>query len=158
MNTMEYKGLTISPYLWIQLMYELKVRGKGTRESGAFLLGNENSRKIKKWVCYDDLDPNALHEGMIKFSSTGYVNLSKLCKNLGLVALGDVHTHPSDWTFQSVTDINNPMFSLPGYVSIIVPNYAKSFLQLRQGIGYYTYLGNYKWKTEKSQALRFNIL
>ncbi len=65
---MKIHNLDISPLKWFTLLSELKKRGKRKRESGAFLLGKLNSTKITDIAYYDDLDPNALDLGYIKFT------------------------------------------------------------------------------------------
>ena len=62
--------VSCSWFLWRRLLTELRKRGRGKiRESGAFLLGlRRNGRaRIVDFVPYDDLDPNCLDSGIIRF-------------------------------------------------------------------------------------------
>ncbi len=64
---MKNKSLNISYWLWMALVRELRKRGYGERESGAFLLAKHGSPHVTKFICYDDLDPTALDTGIIVF-------------------------------------------------------------------------------------------
>jgi len=61
--------LSCSSKLWRQGLTELKQRGGGKRESGAFLLGKRNGeqRAITGFTFYDDLDPHCLDTGIVVF-------------------------------------------------------------------------------------------
>ena len=55
--------------LWYAGLRELKSRGGGRRESGAFLLGKnyDGIRRVCRFVYYDDLDPHCLDQGYVVF-------------------------------------------------------------------------------------------
>src|SRR5687767_9176431 len=99
--------------IWHACLRELALRGGGYRESGAFLLGVERQaavrprREIRRFVCYDDLDPCSLDSGIIDFDGVGYNPLWALCRSTGLKVVADVHTHPGP-AFQSHSDKRNP--------------------------------------------------
>ena len=57
---MSNETLRMSMWLWLRLFRQLRRRGRGQRESGAFLLSKQGARRITKFICYDDLDPTAL--------------------------------------------------------------------------------------------------
>jgi len=137
----------ISYYLWLQLLYKLKVRGEGIKESGAFLLGAPEQNTVTEFICYDDLDPNCLSNGIIEFDGAGYVPLWDYCQKNKLTVLADIHTHPGTWTGQSVADQEHPMIKQKGHIALIVPNYAAKPLQLLKGVGVYEYKGNNCWDT-----------
>src|SRR6266404_8581 len=53
--------------LWMRLLRNLRSRGNGTRESGAFLLGHRedaNRCRVVDYLLYDDIDPHALDSGI----------------------------------------------------------------------------------------------
>lgn len=139
--------ISITKTLWKKLINELKVRGKGRRESGAFLLGKRETGEITEFVCYDDLDPNALDAGIIIFSGDGYIPLWQICREKQLQVLADVHTHPGSWTGQSGSDQKHPMIAQPGHIALIIPNLATKRGQLLKGVGIHEYLGDKKWNT-----------
>jgi hypothetical protein len=61
--------LSCSWWLWRRLLAGLRVRGRGIRESGAFLLGGRDAagrRRIVDFLLYDDLDPHALDTGIVR--------------------------------------------------------------------------------------------
>jgi len=72
--------LTISIWLWIRLIRQLRKRGYGHRESGAFLLGRNGQSRITRFICYDDLDPEALDSGIVVFRGLGFVPLWEFCR------------------------------------------------------------------------------
>src|SRR6266853_5082256 len=98
---MKATRLNIPRYLWGKLIKELRRRGKGVRESGAFLLGDVGGCKIRQFIAYDDLDPSALTSGIIVFQGAGYVPLWMFCEQHKMQVLADVHTHGGKCTRQS---------------------------------------------------------
>lgn len=133
--------------LWRSLIISIRSRGRGIRESGAFLLGAIGGERITRFIPYDDLDPHCLDEGIIVFDGRYFVALWKICEEEKLQVLADVHTHSGIWTGQSKLDKTNPMISMEGHLALILPNYAQNhFLDFR-GIGIYEYLGDNKWTT-----------
>lgn len=155
---MENSIVKMSLFKWFALIKELRKRGEGRRESGAFLLGKKGKTKITHFVCFDDLDPEALYNGIIKFSSVGFINLSKYCKERRVEVKADVHTHPGEWTEQSKTDMDNPMIRIPGHTALIVPNYAQNKFQLYNRLGIYEYKGNQHWITKNRSSLKLTLL
>lgn len=145
--------------LWFQGLSELKRRGEGLHESGAFLVGykTQNRRIITKLVYYDDLDPHALDSGYVIIDGGAYGKLWKYCREERLEVIGDIHTHPG-LGLQSLTDKRNPMIGNPGHIAIIVPDFAEREVKLEE-LGIYEYLGNHRWKTRSGRVARkfFNI-
>lgn len=139
--------LIIGHRLHRHLLAELARRGDGRRESGAFLLGPAESRRITAVAYYDDLDATSLTGG-IEFHAVGYTRLNELCRSRSLHALADIHTHPGEYTQQSAIDAKNPMVSIPGHVALIAPDYASGPKRLRR-LSAHTYLGNGRWDTAR---------
>ena len=102
------------------MIFQLKRRGRGTRESGAFLLGPQDSAAgiATAFICYDDLDPDAYLWGAISFHASGYAALWKRCREKNLRVLADVHTHPGHYISQSSIDQRNPMIPVKGHTAI----------------------------------------
>ncbi|MCC7302471.1 MAG: hypothetical protein IT233_07510 [Bacteroidia bacterium] len=144
---MSIPKLEISQHLWTKLIGQLRTRGKGKRETGAFLLGPVDKNAISSFICYNDLDPHAFDSGIIIFSGNGYIPLWKHCIENSLRVWADVHTHPGAWTGQSPSDKAHPMTAQKGHIALIVPNFAKNKKQLLNGVGIYEYMGDRKWKT-----------
>jgi len=124
-------GLTMDRSLFTQLAGELARRGRGERETGAFLLARaghtrDGSRRprVVAVAYYDDLDPGCLTGG-ITFTADGYTALAVLCRRDGLQVAADIHTHPLRDVRQSLTDAAHPMTALPGHIALIAPRYAR---------------------------------
>lgn len=140
--------LSCSWWLWRRLRRALRQRGRGaSRESGAFLLGRqeEGRRRIVDFVLYDNLDPQCLDTGIVRFDGRHFGALWALCKARGLSVVADVHVHPGG-SAQSDSDREHPMISRAGHLALILPNFAAS-PQPRSGIGIYRYLGGKRWTT-----------
>ncbi len=134
---------------WAQVIFQLRRRGKGVAESGAFLLGPQNSMsgRVTTYVCYDDLDREAYQSGAIAFHAVGHAALWEYCKKNKLQVLADVHTHPGQSVQQSPIDQRNPMIPMQGHTAIIVPNFAHTAWWSLDAVGVYEYLGDFKWRT-----------
>jgi proteasome lid subunit RPN8/RPN11 len=133
---------------------ELKQRGGGRRESGAFLLGKKNGeqRAITGFRFYDDLDPHCLDTGIVVFDGTYYNQLWQLCREQGLEVVADMHTHPEQ-AQQSSSDRAHPMIPKAGHIAVIVPNFAQYAFSLSE-LGIYEYQGNHCWQDHSGQAAR----
>lgn len=143
--------------LWGECLGELARRGGGYRESGAFLLGVEAvtrrrcRKEIRRFVCYDDLDPRALDSGIIDFDGSGYNPLWALCRTTGLKVVADVHTHPGK-ARQSGIDKKNPMVATPGHIAFIVPDFAQR-VPAHTSLGMYEYLGAHEWTDHSGRSI-----
>lgn len=152
--------LRIPRIKWLQLLYELKCKGAGYRESGAFLLGKLGDRKVCHYICYDELDENAFSSGCIVLRKIAWIRLWDYCAKNKMHVLADVHTHPSQWTSQSHSDKHNPMVSQSGHIALIVPNYAKHWWRGLRGVGIHEYISNNSWNiwAEKSGKVKLVLL
>jgi len=130
--------------LWNHILRELKARGCGERESGGFLLGRKDgdTRVIKSFLAYDDIDPKALR-GHIVFDGSRMDFVWSECRRLGLQVVADVHTHPGGYR-QSKTDRANPMIPERGHLALIIPNFAEKVCLPGQ-IGIFEYRGRDGW-------------
>jgi proteasome lid subunit RPN8/RPN11 len=139
---------------WRQVLTQLRRRGAGRSESGAFLLGPQqsNTARVTAFICYDDLDPDA-HQGAIAFHAVGYAALWAYCKEKNFQVLADVHTHPGTNVQQSLIDQKNPMLPVTGHTALIVPNFGRTPWWTLNGVGVYEYLGNFKWQTHNGKNL-----
>lgn len=155
---MNVNRLMISNLLWKQLIKELRTRGKGKRETGAFLLGPRDGNVITEFICYDDLDSHAFDTGIIVFDGDGFIPLWKRCTEHGLKVLADVHTHPGSWIRQSSSDRRHPMIVQAGHIALIVPRFAQNRWQRLKGVGVYEFLGEGKWKVWEKQSEKIIIL
>ena len=145
------------------MLRDLRKRGQGCRESGAFLLGKSEMRwqTVRTYIPYDDLDPHALATGIIVIRPVGFMKLWQECKRLKLQVLADIHTHPGANTRQSESDRMNPLISQTGHVAFVLPHFAQTWGWKFRGVGLYQYLGNYKWENLQSdrrkERVRFRL-
>ena len=142
--------------VWAAGLRELRRRGCGWRESGAFLLGKNEcgKRQIYRFAYYDDLDPHCLEKGYVKFDGTGYGPLWDLCRRTNLEVVADVHTHPGA-PIQSGSDRMSPMVAVQGHIALIVPDLARRMARPRD-LGIYEYEGEHRWHNHSGgKAARF---
>jgi proteasome lid subunit RPN8/RPN11 len=144
--------ISCSSFVWGKGLLELKRRGEGCHECGAFLLGQIKSsrRRINRFVFYDDLDPQCLVDGYVNFNGKYYSDLWSICRQTGLVVVADVHTHPRI-ARQSLSDQQNPMIAQKGHVAILIPNFAQQE-KWSDKLGVYEYQSNYRWKEYYGKA------
>jgi proteasome lid subunit RPN8/RPN11 len=123
-------------------------------------LGRPGSRRVTRFLCYDDLDETALDSGIIQVHATAFVRLWEICQSESLKVLADIHTHPSDWTGQSESDRTHPMVAHPGHVALILPNFAEPNHRALGGASIYEYLGDHRWKAwpAKSGLVKITLL
>jgi len=149
--------------LWARMIFQLRCRSAGKRESGAFLLAPQNGNRLMamKFICYDDLDPDAYQSGAIAFHAVGYAALWKYCREHGLQVLADVHVHPCTGVGQSPIDKQNPMVPVVGHTAVILPSFARTPWWSLRNAGVYEYRGNFAWRTygpeERSQRIRLTL-
>lgn len=142
---MNSNRLEVHKATWLDLMKDLRQRGGGKRESGAFLLGQVqgHTRHVHSWVAYDDLDPEALTRGYVRLGTAAFTQLWALCEARRQAVVADVHTHPRG-PQQSLSDRNNPMISQAGHMALIVPRYAQGEVTPRS-VSVNVYLGAKCW-------------
>jgi proteasome lid subunit RPN8/RPN11 len=122
------EAIKIPRFTWFRLVGDLRRRGRGRRESGAFLLGRVQSkdRRVVEYVCYDDLDPHALDQGVVVFHGDGFSKLWALCAERKLEVLADIHTHPGRDVRQSWIDQKHAMIAMSGHVAMIAPHFGNT--------------------------------
>lgn len=152
--------VTVDHQLWQQILIQLAARGRGERESGAFLLGETNgngSRRVLDVIYYDDLDSACLTGG-ISFNGAAYGRLWDQCVERGFAVVADVHTHPGSGVAQSSTDRAHPMIAQAGHIALIVPFFGQRTVSPAQ-VGVHEYLGDGEWNSslDKAAARRLRI-
>jgi proteasome lid subunit RPN8/RPN11 len=142
-------AIRIPVWLWAAAIFDLRKRGAGKRESGAFLLGSRGggAGRVTSYLCYDDIDPAAYQMGTIAFHAAGYAALWQHCKERKVEVLGDVHTHPGPDVAQSGIDQRHPMLPVIGHTALIVPNFGRTAWWSLKAVGVHEYLGSFKWRT-----------
>ena len=145
--------------LWARLVRELRRRGGGRRESGAFLLGKQNasSSRVVAFVCYDDMDVKALESGAVTLHADGYAALWQRCRERALRVLGDIHTHPGRDIRQSSIDERHPMIPIVGHTAMIAPDFGRTLIWSLAEVGVYEYLGSYQWRAHPASRARRRV-
>lgn len=148
------RTLKVPLLLWRRLVLDLRARGMGRRESGAFILGERKGGidRARAFVPYDALDPHAFESGIIRFSSSGYSKLWKICRESKRRVVADVHTHPTEWVDQSDSDQANPMIPEAGHLAIILPKFAQTHWWTLDGVGLHEYHGSRRWSRRAAPA------
>lgn len=154
-----YGILRIPVLLWFRMVIDLRRRGGGMRESGAFLLGTRSQRDavVKHYICYDDLDPHALDSGIVMIRREGFSNLWAECKRLRLQVLADVHTHGNDDPVQSESDRTNPMINQAGHIAFILPLFAGTWGWMFRNVAIYEYQGAFRWSDCRGKNRRSRV-
>lgn len=131
--------------VWQALISDLRARGEGVHETGAFLLANadDDLRQVSRWISYEDLEPGSCQEDLVRLSSQAFSRLWAICQSERLIVLADIHTHPLG-AGQSRSDRANPMVSMPGHVAIIVPRFALGPVSTRD-VTFNVYMGGGEW-------------
>ena len=157
MSAADRHQISIRRWRWRRLMAELARRGRGERESGAFLLARRarSPRRVAAVVFFDDLDTAALN-GAISIRGEAFGRLWELCEQRGMRVIADVHTHPGAGVRQSPTDAANPMVARSGHVAIIVPHFAIGSPRPNQ-VGFHVYQGDRTWKSEFGQEAAMQL-
>lgn len=152
------KMLRFAPGIWRLLMRDLRMRGRGCSESGAFLLARRNDpeRVVREWLAYDDLDPAALNRDYIRLESAAFSRLWEWCDQQHLQVIADVHTHPFG-PEQSRSDRAFPMISVTGHIALIVPRFAQGEPKTTD-VSYSVYRGNGNWTTALGEAAASKII
>jgi proteasome lid subunit RPN8/RPN11 len=143
--------LRIPQRTWDTIIGELAHRGRGTRESGAFLLAAAGGepRTVVRVVYFDDVDPNCLTGG-IAIDGLAFSRLWDICETDDLRVVADIHTHPTRNVHQSSIDAANPMVSQAGHVAVIVPSFAQGRIEPHHA-GVHLYDGT-RWTTWTDRA------
>jgi len=152
-------SLIFPPQIWRELLNDLRRRGHGERESGAFLLGcQENDvRHVGSWICYEDLDSNAHQYDYIRLDTSAFPSLWAACAERSMQVVADVHTHPYG-PRQSESDRENPMIAIAGHIALIVPRYATEDVQPAD-LSFNVYQGGGHWESLfRDEAARHIIL
>ena len=133
---------------WDEMYKQLRLRGQGVRESGAFLLGPEENNSITQALYYDDLEPESLDTGAIHITYKSFIALADYCLLNKLTVKADTHTHPGIVTQQSDIDMENPMIKIAGHMALIIPSFALPKKCNLNMLGIHEFIGGgYNWRS-----------
>lgn len=141
-------AIAIPRLAWFSLVNDLRRRGSGRGESGAFLLGpgDGSDRRVVEYICYDELDPRALDQGIVVFHGEGFAKLWALCATRKLQVLADIHTHPGRDVGQSSIDQENAMVPVTGHVAMIAPRFGSTSRWSLNEVGIHRLEEGGRWK------------
>jgi proteasome lid subunit RPN8/RPN11 len=134
--------------LFQALIIDLAKSGRGIKESGAFLLGKQESarRVVTSYLMYDKVAPESSRShAYVAFTAEEMARAWEHCYATGLQVVADVHTHPFG-PAQSISDRAHPIVSVAGHVALIVPNFAQGSPQPRQ-LGVHLFGGAGRWQS-----------
>lgn len=138
--------LDIPRSVYTELMGTLACSGRGVKEAGAFLLGQERDRMryVTSYLMYDQVAAESSREhAYVSLTAQEMARAWDFCYRAGLKVVGDVHTHPAG-AAQSASDRKHPMVAVAGHVALIVPWFALRRTQPAD-IGVHLFLGNETW-------------
>ena len=151
--------LEISRVIWERLIADLARTGRGTRESGAFLLGTIDSHRIvTDYLLYDEVAPDSQHVEYVLLKGPHMARVWEECERRELLVVADVHTHPGA-PIQSRSDRDHPIVCTPGHVALIVPGFAQGSVPPTR-LGVHEFLGAGRWQSwfGSDAAARLRIL
>lgn len=140
--------LFVPSRLWSATWEGLRVRGGGRRESACVWAGTrdggvEHAREV---IFLDDLPGTVGRQRQHRTSRAAVSALLQRARDLGLVIVGDVHTHPSDWVGLSEIDQAHPIEYRVGLVALVLPDFAMGAHDIRM-VGVHEYAGEGRWRT-----------
>lgn len=135
-------------------MSELRARGRGRHESGAFLLGRAEQGviRVEDVIYYDELDPDAYSTGVCVLYGASFNTLWARARERKLDVVADIHTHLGG-AQQSHADRSNPMIALAGHWALIVEHFAADPVW-RHRLGLYRYEGGHRWRNFSGAGAR----
>jgi hypothetical protein len=140
--------LEIPRPLWDGLIAHLRSASDGVRESGAFLIGNEQpTRRAAGFLPYEALQADSLNDDYVELHAEAFSKLWARCRHNGFGVVADIHCHRYE-AVQSWSDRENPMIAVAGHVALIVPEFAAGDVT-PQDLGIYIYQGAHRW-TDRS--------
>lgn len=143
---MSHPLLEIRHEVWDRLLADLARTGSGTRESGAFLMGASDQRRVvTDYLLYDEVTPESQHVDYVLLRGPDMARVWEACERRGLFVVADVHTHPGA-PAQSRSDREHPIICIPGHVALIVPGFAQGRVTI-DSLGLHQFLGGGRWES-----------
>ncbi len=156
---MTARELNVPASLWLTTWEGLRQRGGGAREAACVWIGARDGKveHARDVVFLDDLPGTVGRRLQHRTSREAVAALLSRARELGMVIVGDIHTHPSDWVDLSEVDRAHPIEYRLGLLAIVLPSFAGGPPTL-EAVGVHEYAGDGEWQTfhgsEKSSRLR----
>jgi proteasome lid subunit RPN8/RPN11 len=155
------RQLVVSADVWSSTWLGLRERGQGQRETASVWLGKKTGtiEHAHVAVFLDDLPGTVGRRLQHRTSRTAIDMLLARARELGMVIVADIHTHPADWVDLSDTDRLHPIEYRIGLLALVLPDFAASRPDL-QRVGVHEYVGDGEWTTFRAQeaARRMRIV
>lgn len=146
------RQLVVSEGVWASTWLGLRERGQGQRETACVWLGKREGSVEHAHVAVflDDLPGTVGRRLQHRTSRTAVDMLLSRSRELGMVIVADIHTHPADWVELSDVDRLHPIEYRIGLLALVLPDFAVSPPSLHS-VGVHEYLGDGEWTTFRTQ-------
>ena len=146
------RQLVVFEGVWTSTWSGLRERGQSERETACVWLGKREGsiERAHVAVFLDDLPGTVGRRLQHRTSRTAVDMLLMRSRELGMVIVADIHTHPADWVDLSDIDRLHPIEYRIGLLALILPDFAASRPNL-QRVGVHEYIGDGDWKTFRAQ-------
>lgn len=145
---MTSRKLILSRSLWTATWDGLKQRGDGKRESACVWVGTreESVERALHTIFLDDLPGTKGRPLQHRTSREAVVALLSQARELGMVIVCDLHTHPASWVDLSFVDQAHPIEYRVGLLALVLPDFATGSPDLTS-TGVHEYAGEGRWRT-----------
>jgi proteasome lid subunit RPN8/RPN11 len=150
---MTERTLIVPRALWTKTWKGLRTRGGGSRETACVWVGTRDGvvERAHEVIFLDDLPGTAGRRLQHRTSREAVVMLLSRARDLGMVIVCDIHTHPSDWVDLSLVDQEHPIEYRVGLLALVLPNFAGGKPDI-EGVGVHEYAGDGRWHTFPPEA------
>ncbi len=141
------RHVVVPPSVWIATWEGLRVRGGGVRESACIWAGTRDGdvEVAQAIVFLDDLPGTAGQPLQHRTSRDAVAAMLARVRELGMVIVADIHTHPSIGVDLSLVDRAHPIEFRVGLLALVLPAFGAGAPQLAR-TGVHEYVGDGRWK------------
>jgi hypothetical protein len=157
--------LRVSHALWTATWEGLRRRGGGAREAacvwagtreGNVETGEGNVETARSIIFLDDLPGTVGFRLRHRTSREAVAALLLRTRELGMVIVADLHTHPGAWVDLSPVDQEHPIEYRVGLLALVLPAFASGPAELSRA-GVHVYAGNGGWQTLRGEDGRRRV-
>lgn len=155
---MSARHLVVSGSLWRSTWEGLHARGDGERETACVWAGTRDRdvETAETIIFLDDLPGTIGRRLQHRTSREAVAALFARTRELGLVIVADIHTHPADWVDLSLVDQAHPIEYRIGLLAMVLPDFADGAPELTR-TGVHEYLGDGRWKTLRGADVLWRV-
>jgi len=142
------RKLLVREGLWTSTWEGLRVRGWGRREAACVWVGDREGsiERARDVIFLDDLPGTVGRPLQHRTSREAVAALLARARDLGMMIVADIHTHPSDWVDLSVVDRAHQIEYRVGLLALVLPHFATTPPTLHE-VGVHEYAGDGEWAT-----------